>query len=283
MGTGALGTVLARALHGAGYPLAGLYNRHEEKAEQLASQLGAAHYGPFPTATDAPGDILFITVPDRHIEEVVHGLARRGPDLRGSCIAHCSGTLSAKVLGPLSEEGAKVASFHPLQTFTARSTPRDFVDIYFDTEGDQAAIKIINDISKALGGNILKVSTHAKPYLHAAAVMVSNHMVALLEAGGQIAESGGLDKTAALRALKPLVQTTVDNITSGGDLREALSGPVARGDETTVAEHLQLLEQKPELHRLYKMLGRLLLALDKEPGAAGDEHRKRIDELLTGE
>jgi predicted short-subunit dehydrogenase-like oxidoreductase (DUF2520 family) len=86
---------------------------------------------------------------------------------------------------------------------------------------------------------------------HAAASMASNFLVALEEsAAGLLAEAGAPD---ARELLAPLVLRTAANWSERG--AAALTGPIARGDEATVARHLAALrDTAPQLVPLYEAL-----------------------------
>lgn len=142
---------------------------------------------------------------------------------------------------------------------------------------------MLENIAEQFGARTWKITPDAKPYLHAAGVMASNNLVALLESATQIAEMGGLDKDEARRALLPLVQKSVTNISNSEKLPDALSGPVARGDSTTIAEHLKLLGQNEQLSILYKKLGEVLVRLLNEEGKLGAEKIRELTEVLNKE
>lgn len=254
IGTGALGAVLAQALQNNGYPIRSLYNRRMRKAEILSRCMDARFVSDFPEKVAELGTLVFCTVQDEEIEPLAHQLSQLSRDLSGYTFAHCSGTLSTEILHPLKTKGAEVAAFHPLQTFTSRSTPEDFRDIYFDIEADEEVFDQLQEVAVSLGAHSLSIPAEAKPFLHAAAVFASNYIVTLLNASGKVASMGGLNKNEALEAILPLVQTTVQNVENEGPLR-ALSGPIKRGDVETVRKHLMLLDKDEHLKNLYKKLG----------------------------
>ena len=69
-----------------------------------------------------------------------------------------------------------------------------------------------------------------------------------------MAERLAADAGAGREVLVPLVRATVENWAALGPER-ALTGPVARGDEPTVAAHrLVIAERQPELLSLYDEL-----------------------------
>ena len=67
--------------------------------------------------------------------------------------------------------------------------------------------------------------------------------------------------------LKPLITGTLGNIERIG-IPAALTGPVARGDRKTIADHLEAIETKlPDLLTLYRTLGRHTLTIAEAKGS----------------
>ena len=73
---------------------------------------------------------------------------------------------------------------------------------------------------------------------HAAAVIASNHLVALLGQAERVAAWPACPSTAYL----DLVRATVDNVAELGPAA-ALTGPAARGDDATIERHLDALPE----------------------------------------
>src|SRR4029079_15909849 len=83
-----------------------------------------------------------------------------------------------------------------------------------------------------------------KPLYHAGAAMASNFLVTLYRAAARLLE----ESNAPPEALVPLMQRTIEN-------GFALTGPIARGDWTTVEAHLRALEERaPDLVPFYRAL-----------------------------
>ena len=62
----------------------------------------------------------------------------------------------------------------------------------------------------------------------------------------------------------------------------ALTGPVERGDVTSVERHLKTLEARaPELLPLYRLVGRDVLRLAREKGAMDAVQAARIEALFS--
>ena len=277
IGAGALGSALGRAVAAQQYPIKCIYNRTESKAQQLAERVGSDSWGSFPTSPDELGSLVFLTVADSAIAEAAAQLATLDGDVSGQTYVHCSGSESAELLDPLREKGARVASFHPLQTFTSQSKPADFSGIYFSLQGDANAFAQLTDLAQSLGAQTLNVSAEEKSQLHGAAVFASNYLLSLLDAAVEVGSGGGLESQQVKQALLPLVQTSLQNA-SDQSFEDALSGPIKRGDINTVKRHLKLLDDRVELKALYCMLGlRTLKVAESAGGITGtDAEEMRI-------
>ena len=95
----------------------------------------------------------------------------------------------------------------------------------------------IRDRVDALDGHRVVVDDEHRAAYHAAACIASNHLVALLGQVERVAATAGVPLAAYL----DLVRQTVDNVAALGPV-EALTGPVRRGDDATVARHLAALD-----------------------------------------
>lgn len=282
IGTGALGSALARALQANGYELSSLYNRTIPKAEKLARELGVESVNVFPDSDedDPLGKVVFITVSDGVIREVSTRLSEYYGSLDGKIIVHCSGNETSSLLSNLRKRGALVAAFHPLQTFSEPTGSEDFKQIYFSLEGDRHALPVLEQVAEKLGAHTFRISEPAKPFLHAAAVMASNYLMVLLEGAGEVAALGDIDPSYARKALLPLAQTALEKATVQGPA-DALSGPIARGDVVTVKKHLDLLQNEDVLLTLYKKLGLKALEMAKGKGSISGEIYAELFELLN--
>ena len=242
-GEGRVGGALQRSFIKADYQIKSVYSRNS-----------------FPDSIDELGEVIFLSGQDGEIENLAVKLSDAFADLSQKNILHCSGTLSSSILKPLESKGAKVASFHPLKAIT--SNENSLEGVWFDMEGDEGALIVLEKIAKDFEAHCFEVKPEANPLFHAAAVVSSNYLVTLLKLATDIAEAGGVDPEIALKALVPLAESSLKNIKEKG-LENALTGPVERGDTKTIEEHLKQLKEKPELLNLYKALGYKTISLAK--------------------
>jgi len=168
-------------------------------------------------------DLLVIATPDRSVAEVAASVV----PVATTVVAHVAGSLTLDVLAP----HAKRASLHPLRSIPDGST--HLSGAWFAVDGDALASEAV----EAIGGRPITVTGSRAAY-HAAAVLASNHVVALLGQVERIAAAVGLP----LDAFFDLVRGTVDNVELLGPAG-ALTGPVARGDWETVQGHVDALPE----------------------------------------
>lgn len=238
IGLGRLGNALSLALEKASYTNIESYSKGE-KIEQL-------------------NDWVFITTPDSEIVKVVSELALYFKDLNSKQVFHSSGTISSSVLNELKKRGAKTACFHPLASITSKTA--SFDGIYFDIEGEEAAVSKLELLAEDLGAKSIRVSPKEKELLHVSAVIASNYLVTLADIAIQVSGSSTISQKTLMDALLPLMKSSLDNLHELSP-SEALTGPIARGDVKTVQRHIQLLDNEEELLNVYKKLGLLTLEL----------------------
>jgi predicted short-subunit dehydrogenase-like oxidoreductase (DUF2520 family) len=170
-------------------------------------------------------DVVVIATPDGAMADVAAAIR----PVDGVAVVHVAGSLGLDVLAPHERR----ASVHPI---AALPNPvigaQRLVGAWFAVDGDPVAREIV----AALDGRALDVGGDKRALHHAATVIASNHLVALL---GQV-ERVAADVGVPLEAYLDLVRATVENVAGLGPAA-ALTGPVARGDWGTVARHLDAL------------------------------------------
>jgi predicted short-subunit dehydrogenase-like oxidoreductase (DUF2520 family) len=168
-------------------------------------------------------DLLLVTTSDDAIRRVAASVE----PCAGTVVAHCSGAHGLDTLEP----HVRRASLHPLA-----SIPDELIGAERLTAGCSFAVDgdpLVEEVVRSLGGRAFRVAPEERVRYHAAAVIASNHLVALLGQVQRVAAEAGLPLDAYL----DLVGQTVDNVRRLGPAA-ALTGPVARGDWATVYRHL---------------------------------------------
>ncbi len=93
-------------------------------------------------------------------------------------------------------------------------------------------------LAAQLGGHTLNVPPDMRVFYHAACVVASNHLTALLAVLESMYAKLGDTRNGFFPVFKPIIMATLKNVESTSPA-DALSGPVARGGTETVAQHLK--------------------------------------------
>lgn len=276
IGTGAVGSALQDFFRRNDYRVTSLWNSREGHVfgDSSSPQLIAGQSTP--STNPQVGELLFITVPDDQIEVVARKLAGSEINWKNRRVVHCSGSLASDVLRLIAEQGAGVASMHPVQTFSLTDSAARFSGITISLEGDNEVTSFLAKMVDEMQAVALPLDKSQKQMVHIAAVFASNYLVALLGTVDELLSTEGIDN--GLEMLKPLIRQTVENVLSKGP-GDALTGPVARGDLKTVEQHQARLSSA---HRtLYDELGLRALRLAQTSGRLSEEQVRRLHSLLS--
>ena len=244
IGAGRMGRGIARALEQARVQVA-LLTR-----DRSAGSMGGAA-------------LVLLATPDDAIVPLARDLARSGEIGAGQVVLHLSGLLDHRALAALSPGGAAVGSFHPLQSIAdPAAAPARLAGAYAALEGDEPAVAAGERLAALLKMRTVRLAPGAKPAYHAAAVFVSNYVVALAAVAQRLARDAGVSSEDAAALFLPLMRGTVANLELGAGA--ALTGPIRRADVATIRAHLAALGAGDRA--LYRALGRATLSLAREAG-----------------
>src|SRR5690606_6775821 len=101
------------------------------------------------------------------------------------------------------------------------------------------ALATATALAAAIGLRPVEVEDADRAAYHAAASIAANFLVTLEAAAERLAATAGIDRAALL----PLAQAALDNWAQVGGER-ALTGPIARGDEATVAHQRDAVAER---------------------------------------
>jgi predicted short-subunit dehydrogenase-like oxidoreductase (DUF2520 family) len=283
IGAGRLGTAFGIYLARHGEQVSGYYSRtyaHAQRSAELASGTSRA----FATVEEVVihSDWLAITTNDGAISDVVVAIMNSGASVEGKCIFHMSGACTSELLEPLAQQGAKIASVHPLQSFADGVSGADAMKqaIFSIESPQQDTVEQIKDWLDTLDNRHFELSARQKPLYHAAASIASNSLVGVIDYALQLMKRAGIEEEYALPALLPLVENTVQNVRRKGTA-QALTGPVARGDVHTINQHLQALnEYTPTLVSMYQALGMITLATAQREQLRNTEVIAELEKLF---
>jgi predicted short-subunit dehydrogenase-like oxidoreductase (DUF2520 family) len=269
LGSGRMARALGRALWERGQPVTAVAGRSLPRAEEAALFIGGGAEAVSPTVLPSLADSILIAVSDGALREAADLLRAAG--MSAGAVLHTSGVHGPEVLDSLAGEGVSCGALHPLQTLSAsESSWQGLLRAAFALSAEGSAALWGEEIVRSLEGRLLRINRDGKPLYHAAAVLASNYVVSLLDAALELMAAAGVPREEALPALAPLVRKSLENCLAEGP-EKALTGPVDRGDVSTVELHLEAFRSArlPErVERLYKALGHQALDMAGRKGLA---------------
>jgi predicted short-subunit dehydrogenase-like oxidoreductase (DUF2520 family) len=215
VGAGRLGHALAAALRDAGLEVEGPLGR------------GARPEAP----------VVLLTVPDGEIRAAAEATP-------AELIGHCSGATTLEVFGD--REGF---SLHPLMTVPEHGASFAGAGCAVAGTSDRA-LAVARGLAQALQMTAVEVPDEDRAAYHAAASIAANFLVTLEGAAERLAATAGVPR----ELLVPLARAALENWAANG-AEQALTGPVARGDEATIARQREAIEQRaPDLLEAFDAL-----------------------------
>jgi predicted short-subunit dehydrogenase-like oxidoreductase (DUF2520 family) len=263
-GTGNVAQALGALLGKAGVPVRAIAGRDRARTERAAAFTGAERVCAIPELGRC-ASVLLVAVTDDALGEVAGELAagERTPQV----VLHTCGSRGPEVLAPLAERGCATGVLHPLQTIpSAERGVASIPGCRCAYCGDALAADCARQLISHAGAIPLALAAGQWALYHAAAVLSINFQVALLDASLELWESAGISRQEGLAAFAPIVRASVENVLEHGP-EVALTGPIRRGDATTVERHLGAIAAAPEeIRALYVAGARRTLSLARRAG-----------------
>ncbi|HEV8539322.1 MAG TPA: Rossmann-like and DUF2520 domain-containing protein [Bacteroidota bacterium] len=255
IGSGKVGSSLARALFEKGYPIVSIINRTGPPAIRLAGAVKCKRVSTHIDNIHASTDIIIIAVTDDSLQNVADELSKtKRLSLKNILVAHTSGAHASSVLSALRRKGALTASMHPIQSFPEGRKQAKLRGIFFGVEGAPEALIQVERLVQDVGARMVTIPPELKPLYHIACVFASSYMVALLNAIGEMAALLNI-RASWTEVFGPLMTAATEN-TIKTSAWNALTGPIIRRDSTTISLHLKTLAAiAPQFLPLYCVAG----------------------------
>jgi predicted short-subunit dehydrogenase-like oxidoreductase (DUF2520 family) len=273
IGAGAVGTGLGVALSRAGWPVAAVASRDAERRDRFRRLVPGVRMFAEPNALMDEVELIIVAVPDDAIASVAGSVRMYS----GQAMIHTSGALGPEVLAGAMAAGTQVGAFHPLVAFA--DTERAVEALKGATvaiEGDDQLVALLAEMAEAVGAQPVRLAAGSKAAYHAAAVLAAGGFVALLDAIAELGRVAGLDEQGSLTIYGRLIEQTLGNARALG-IREALTGPITRGDRGTLEGHLAALRaHAPDVIPLYVAAAEREISLAEARGALTPEAAERL-------
>lgn len=268
IGPGRAGTTIALALLDHDWRVVAVAGRAPDAASTSAAAACLATRATLVSDVGSGACLVVVATPDRAIEQAALAAARSLEP--GALVIHLAGSRGLEAFGPLREArpDVRVGALHPLQSFPSTTAGLDALPgTWAAVAGDPETTALAH----LLGLRTFELADADRAGYHAAAVVASNHLVALLGQVERLAHSCGVP----FEAFRALARASVDNAFALGPAR-ALTGPISRGDLATVTRHLSALD--PGERDAYRALAREAARLTGRRDTAID---RLLDDVLA--
>lgn len=261
VGYGRVGRTLAALLRNKGKSVA-IWTRSTEAALRAQAAGFDASTGGVPRVAESIATVIFC-VPDDVVARFSAATMAAAAPRADRVWLHTSGIHTASVLG----ESGEIGGCHPLLAFAGDERDLDNLEgTFFALDGTPAAQARSREIVALAKGHAGEVTAESRVAYHTAAVVASNAIYAVLEAASRITTQAGISNSALRFGLARLAAHSALNASRIGFVAAA-TGPVIRGDVSTVKTHRQHLHATDhELGVLYDALSGELLRLARARG-----------------
>lgn len=214
---------------------------HEVFSRTLANAqtLIGKHHTIIPTDqldfSNSQAQLFILCVADQAMETVVKKLVLPP----NAILVHTSGSQPMQLLA---DYHPQVGVFYPFQTMS-KGKMVDFKQLPICLEAvNEQVMQLIQSLASALTDRVYHLSSESRKRLHLAAVFACNFVNHLFSLSQEVLQEADMD----LGILEHLIRETVEKAFSMPP-KEAQTGPAVRGDQSTIATHLQLLESNDQL------------------------------------
>lgn len=272
VGAGKVASAMGAYWISQGVEMLGYYSRNICSAEKAAAGTNTRVFTSL-AALAEEATLIMLTTSDDAIQVVAETLAGFSLNWEDKIVCHMSGVHSSEILTSVYSKGATVCSFHPMSSFgTTSSANLDLKNVFFTFEGRGYRLEVVENFLHTLGHRYEHISPDQKALYHAAACILSNYFVTLLNTGIQMLRHSGFSEENIIHCVRPLIEKTWENILDAG-VGKAITGPISRGDTGTVGLHLQRLleEGRQDWLEIYKIMGKSTVELALQAGRINPE------------
>jgi predicted short-subunit dehydrogenase-like oxidoreductase (DUF2520 family) len=249
IGSGNVATHLAAAFKNAGHRIVQVYSRDMQQAALLAYHVKAEPINDL-REIDAETDLFVISVKDDAVVQVANQLAKFK-----KITVHTSGATDLATLAAIIPQAGV---FYPLQTFT-KEKEIDFWSVPICVEGvDENVTTELEHLARTVSNRVYRINSDQRKTLHLAAVFACNFPNYLYEVARNLLAKNNME----FELLRPLILETAQKVQDSLPA-DVQTGPAVRQDELTMSNHLQMLENEPQLKTIYELLSQGIITNHK--------------------
>ena len=190
-------------------------------------------------------------------------------NLKDKIVCHFSGSLSSGIFSNSGSTGASCCSVHPMYAFSSKyKSYLQFNTACLSVEGQEKAVQEMKKLFEALHHKVFIINPCDKAKYHAAAVFASNYVTGVMHIALKLLKECGFSEGDAMELLAPVTLNNINSVLENGTAH-ALTGPVERGDISTVERHIGILNDE-DILKIYKNLGKVLVSIAEEKNPEKD-------------
>ncbi|HVW59943.1 MAG TPA: DUF2520 domain-containing protein [Puia sp.] len=241
IGSGNVATVLGRQFMEAGHLILQVFSRQQEHAAQLAGVLQCGYTSRW-EELDKSGDVYLAALSDDALRDLHNHLS-----LPGKLVLHTAGAVPKEALLGVSVNSGVL---YPLQSLRRELKPYPEIPLLTDANQETDRQRI-TDLARSISRQVSAADNSMRLKLHLAAVLVNNFTNHLYVLADQYCRKEG----AGFSLLLPLIRETAGRLSrvAPGDVQ---TGPAVRGDEATIARHLELIDNYKDIKEVYTLMTR---------------------------
>jgi len=239
VGYGKLARHLAPALIEAGHLINQWLVRDETHHDEIFENYNVQSVIHANDISDSVSEVIILMVNDSSIEHVANQL-----EISNSIVCHTSGMTPLQAL-PFPNSGI----FYPLNTFSGLHSGWDRDTPMLLQARNQNTLNLLIDLANDISQRVQVIDAEKAKILHMAAVISQNFSNYLISRAESILEQNDLDRAL----IQPLLVTMIKNVSDSPAIFNQ-TGPAMINDTQTIESQLKLLQDQPNLQRLYKLI-----------------------------
>ncbi len=236
IGSGNIATVFGRILFENGHSILQVFSRNAVHADELAKQIGARSVSDL-NMINTNADLYLLTVTDDALASVADKLL-----LKDKLVVHTAGSVSKEILKTVS---SRYGVLWPMKMI--RKSMTSLIPVTIVVDGSSEAVTVqIEQLARQFSPSVTRADDSLRIKMHMLAAITSNFTNHLYHLAADYCAREKID----FSFFYPLIEETAQRIqTIHPEMVQA--GPAFRSDLQTLDKHRLLLEQYPQMQKLY--------------------------------
>ena len=240
IGSGNVAAVLGRKFTAAGHKIVQIVSRNASEASGLAYEWDTESAN-YLTLVNKHADVYIIAVSDNALEELINQLK-----LPGKVVAHTAGSVPKEILKNVTSH---YGVFYPLQSLRKEIDRLPDVPVIFEGN-DELATNTLKKLAQSISfEQATPAGAEDRLKMHIAAVVVNNFTNHLYVLAEKYCQKEGINFSQFL----PLIEETVHRLKTNSPAN-SMTGPAFRYDQATIQKHFEMLNDHPQLQKIYKVI-----------------------------